>query len=167
MSVQDLGAGRLLAKNAVRLRAFVRSRVHNDEDADDISQEAYARVLARSQTAPLKDPVAYAFRVALNLLSDRRRVASPSAGEAIDEAAASDAPSPFEVLDMKQRADLFTRALQRMPRLRREVFVLRQSADLSYAEIATRLNISVEAAQKHFSRAAVEVRRAVDMERTR
>lgn len=167
MSVQDMGAGRMLAKNASRLRAFVRSRVHNDADADDISQEAYARVLARSQAAPLEDPVAYAFRVALNLLSDRRRVALPSDGEPIDETAASDAPSPFEVLDMKQRADLFTRALRRMPRLRREVFVLRQSADLSYADIAARLNISVEAAQKHFSRAAVEVRRAVDMERAR
>lgn len=167
MSVQDLSAGRLLAKNAVRLRAFVRSRVHNDADADDISQEAYARVLARSRATPLKDPVAYAFRVALNLLSDQRRPGAPDVNEPIDDAAASDAPSPFEVLDMKQRADLFTRALQRMPRLRREVFVLRQSADLSYPEIAARLNISVEAAQKHFSRAAFEVRKAVDMERAR
>lgn len=48
-----------------------------------------------------------------------------------------------------------------MPRLRREVFVLRQSAELGYPQIAARLGISVEAAQKHYSRAAIEVRRAV------
>lgn len=154
-----------MAKNAPRLRAFVRSRVRSDADADDISQEAYARVLARSRSAPLKDPVAYVFRVALNLLSDKGRAGSRAGEDEIDDDMASTDPSPFEILDMKQRVDLYTRALRAMPRLRREVFILRQSADLSYVQIAERLDISVEAAQKHFSRAAIDVRRAMDTER--
>jgi RNA polymerase sigma factor (sigma-70 family) len=165
MAVQDPGAGGVLAKNAPRLRAFVRSRVRNDADADDISQEAYARVLARSRGGPLKDPVAYAFRVALNLLSDKGRTGVRGGEEEIADDMASADPSPFEVLDMKQRADLYARALRAMPRLRREVFILRQSADLGYLQIADRLGISVEAAQKHFSRAVIDVRRAMDTER--
>lgn len=159
MLIEDTSAGHLLARNATRLRALVRSRVRSDADADDISQEAQVRALARSRDAPLKDPVAYAFRIALNLLSDRGRANTPS--EIIEEQAPSSEPSPLEALDMKQRAALYARVLRDMPHLRREVFTLRQSAELSYPQIAARLGISVEAAQKHYSRAAIEVRRAV------
>lgn len=159
MLIEDTSAGHLLARNATRLRALIRSRVRSDADADDISQEAQVRALARSQDAPLKDPVAYAFRIALNLLSDRGRAMAIS--ETIEEHMPSIDPSPLEALDMKQRAALYTRVLREMPRLRREVFTLRQSAELSYPQIAARLGISVEAAQKHYSRAAIEVRRAV------
>jgi RNA polymerase sigma factor (sigma-70 family) len=160
MLIEDTSAGHLLARNATRLRALIRSRVRSDADADDISQEAQVRALARSQDAPLKDPVAYAFRVALNLLSDRGRAAKPPES-AVEEHLASVDPSPLEALDMKQRATIYARVLREMPRLRREVFTLRQSAELSYPQIASRLGISVEAAQKHYSRAAIEVRRAV------
>lgn len=160
MMIEDASAGHLLARNATRLRALVRSRVRSDADADDISQEAQVRALARSRAAPLKDPVAYAFRVALNLLSDRGRAGKLSAS-AVEEHVASVDPSPLEALDMKQRAALYGRVLREMPRMRREVFTLRQSAELSYPQIAARLGISVEAAQKHYSRAAIEVRRAV------
>jgi len=162
MLIENTSTGDLLAKNANRLRALVRSRVRSEADADDISQEAQVRALARSRETPLKDPVAYAFRIALNLLSDRRR--SPSPASAIEEHVPSTDPSPLEALDMKQRAALYARTLRGMPRLRREVFMLRQSAELSYPQIATRLGISVEAAQKHYSRAAIEVRRAVSGE---
>jgi len=162
MLIEDASTGHLLAKNASRLRALVRSRVRNEADADDISQEAQVRALARSRETPLKDPVAYAFRIALNLLSDRGRASAPAS--AIEEHVPSTDPSPFEALDMKQRADVYARALRTMPRLRREVFLMRQAAELSYPQIATRLGISVEAAQKHYSRAAIEVRRAVSGE---
>ena len=98
--------------------------------------------------------------MALNLLSDRGRAGKLSAS-AVEEHVASVDPSPLEALDMKQRAALYGRVLREMPRMRREVFTLRQSAELSYPQIAARLGISVEAAQKHYSRAAIEVRRAV------
>ena len=162
MLIDDASAGHLLAKNANRLRALVRSRVRSEADADDISQEAQARALARLRDTPMKDPVAYAFRIALNLLSDRGRSGAPPS--AIDEQVPSPEPSPLEALDMKQRAALYARTLRAMPQLRREVFMLRQSAELSYPQIATRLGISVEAAQKHYCRAAIAVRRAVSGE---
>ena len=43
MMIEDASAGHLLARNATRLRALVRSRVRSDADADDISQEAAPR----------------------------------------------------------------------------------------------------------------------------
>lgn len=161
MTIEDANAGWLLAKNHKRLRAFVRRRVGDEVEADDISQEAHARVLARSKTTALADPVAYAFRVALNLVSDRGRSSGRVVVELEDRGLASAEASPFEALDMKQRADLYARTLKAMPRLRREVFVLRRSADLSYDQISAKLNISVEAAQKHYSRAAMDMRRVL------
>lgn len=155
----------MLARNAGRLRAFVRQRAGNDADADDIAQEAQARVLARAQAAPLADPVAYAFRVALNLLHDHWRHAGPVMTDVADSHAPSLDASPLDALDMKQRMERYARALRDMPRLRREVFVLRHSDELAYAEIAERLKMSIEAAQKHYSRAASDIRQAVTLAR--
>lgn len=161
MSVQDQKSEREAASDARRLHRFVRRRVGNSADADDIAQEAQARVLARSRAGTLRDPLAYAYRVALNLISDLGRSRALFPDQPIDDQMVSDTPSPLENLDLKQRAMLYTHALRAMPHLRRQVFILRQSADLDYPQIAARLGISVEAAQKHFSRAAADVRRAV------
>ncbi len=160
-SVPDQKSEREVATNAKKLHSFVRSRVRNSADADDIAQETQARVLARSRAGPLKDPLAYAYRVAMNLITDMGRSRAQFPDQPIDDQMASDMLSPLDTLDLKERATLYTQALRAMPTLRRQVFILRQSADLDYPQIAVRLNISVEAAQKHFSRAAADVRRAV------
>lgn len=52
--------------------------------------------------------------------------------------------------------------LQRMPNLRREIFLAIRLDDLSYAEIAERTGLSVSQVERHFARSMVTLLEAFD-----
>lgn len=159
---QEVGQA-LAAQNRVLL-AYVRRRLTTAADAEDVSQEAILRVLARARETLISDPLSYAMRAARNILIDRsRRVANLQ----IDDLEEAELPidsgaTPLEALDMSERLQLCQRALESMPPLRREVFVRRRAGEQSYETIARDLRMSVEAVQKHYSRAAQTLRRTAE-----
>ena len=155
--------GRTLAAQNRVLLAYVRRRSAAAGDAEDVVQEAIMRVLARARETLITDPLSYAMRAARNILIDRgRRIVSVQ----IDDLEEADHPdsgaSPLEALDMRERLQLCQRALEAMPPLRREVFVRRRAGEESYETIARDLRLSIEAVQKHYSRAAQTLRRAAE-----
>lgn len=52
--------------------------------------------------------------------------------------------------------------LQRMPKLRREIFLAIRLDDLSYAEISERTGLSVKQVERHFARSMVTLLEASD-----
>jgi RNA polymerase sigma-70 factor (ECF subfamily) len=56
--------------------AFFMRRVRNRSDAEDLTQETFARLSSSTTFDPSGEPNAYVFRVASNLLHDRARTAS-------------------------------------------------------------------------------------------
>ncbi len=52
--------------------------------------------------------------------------------------------------------------LQRMPKLRREIFLAVRVDELSYAEIAARTGLSVEQVERHFAQGMLALRDALD-----
>jgi len=157
--------GRALVAHNRTLLAYVRRRLRSAADAEDVAQEAMARVLSRARDSLISDPLAYAMRAARNILIDKSRATRPSIS--LDELESGDAPvdaaaTPLEALDMTERLHLFQTALEAMPRLRREVFIRRRVEEQSYDVIARDLKLSTEAAQKHYSRAALMLRQAVE-----
>jgi RNA polymerase sigma factor (sigma-70 family) len=52
--------------------------------------------------------------------------------------------------------------LQRMPKLRRKIFLAIRLDDLSYVEIAAHTGLSVEQVERHFARGMVTLLEAVD-----
>ena len=156
--------GRTLAAQNRALLAYVRRRSATAGDAEDVAQEAILRVLVRARETLITDPLSYAMRAARNILIDRGRRA---ANVQIDALGDADHPvdgqaTPLEALDMSERLKLCQRALEAMPRLRREVFVRRRAGEESYETIARDLKLSVEAVQKHYSRAAQTLRRTAE-----
>ena len=156
--------GRALAAQNRVLLAYVRRRLAIAGDAEDVAQEAIMRVLVRARETLITDPLSYAMRAARNILIDRgRRVASVP----IDDLGEAELPidsgaTPLEALDMSERLKLCQKALEAMPPLRREVFVRRRAGDESYEAIARDLKLSVEAVQKHYSRAAQTLRQTAE-----
>ena len=156
--------GRTLAAQNRVLLAYVRRRLTTAGDAEDVAQEAIMRVLARARETLITDPLSYAMRAARNILIDRgRRVANVQ----IDDLEEADLPvdseaTPLEALDMSERLKLCQRALEAMPALRREVFVRRRAGEESYEAIARDLKLSIEAVQKHYSRAAQTLRQTAE-----
>lgn len=52
--------------------------------------------------------------------------------------------------------------VQRMPKLRREIFLAVRVDELSYAEIAARTGLSVQQVERHFARSMLALRDALD-----
>lgn len=155
--------GRALASQNRVLLAYVRRRSEAGE-AEDVAQEAIARVLTRARETLITDPLSYAMRAARNILIDRRRCNATMPVDNLDEAEllVDSGATPLEALEMSERLKLCQRALETMPPLRREVFVRRRAGEESYETIARDLKLSVDAVQKHYSRAAQTLRRALE-----
>ncbi len=117
-------------------RAWTRSR----EEAEDLVQETYARVLARPRLLRGEDDVGYLLRALRNTLVSQRRAASrrPATSE-LDEEAAASRPSddPAEATETRR---VFA-AIAQLPDDFREALVAVDVAGLSYPEAARALGV--------------------------
>ncbi len=135
-------------------------------DADDLVQDAYVRLLS-SDRAQLGDPVRYLFGIARNLVIDRfrarraeERVVDVHADAAIvAESAAEPGADPERALLAKDGLARALAEIDRLPPRCGQAFRLHRFEELTYAEIARRMGISVSAVEKHIADAMLRLRR--------
>jgi RNA polymerase sigma-70 factor (ECF subfamily) len=145
------------------LMAFFRRRTRSEQEAEDLTQETFVRLL-RSETfagAEAADP--FVFTVAANLLRDRARSAHHrhrQATQSLDER--DDAPAhaelvedrgPERVLLSREALIVAETALFELPTRTREIFVLFRFEHMSQREIAALYGVSVSAVEKHVAKA--------------
>ena len=140
-----------------RLRRFIRSRVASREDAEDVIQEAYLRVLRYSAEHEVISRERLLFSAAKNLAVDngRRRSARDRTATdyAILEAYRHTGSTADEVVYASQRLRTVEAAVAQLPPRCREVFLCNRIDGLSYTQVAAHLGISVSAVEKHMARA--------------
>jgi RNA polymerase sigma factor (sigma-70 family) len=150
-----------------RLRNFIRKRVLDDSDAEDILQEVfYELVQAYRLMKPVEQVGSWLFRVARNRIIDRFRKRKP-------EAVTSDAPArrkddemfPWEDLlpspDAGPEAayarevllDEIEAALDELPDEQREVFIAHELEGWSFNDLAaaTGLKVNTLLSRKHYA----------------
>ncbi len=137
------------------LHGWIFKRLNCNEQAADLAQDTFVRVLQQRKAAELREPKAYLSTVARSLMIDgiRRR----SLEQAYFQALALQ-PEPVEVsvetraiiIDSLMRLDTL---LDGMEQRTRTIFLMAQLDGLSYVEIGRRLEVSVNTVRKHFTRA--------------
>lgn len=133
------------------LRRFIARRTRA-ADAGDLAQEVYVRLLRFARTDLIRNPEAYLYRVASNLLHEyeiNRR--ADEAGlrrwgeeQATEAQFAMDASGPEVGAAAEVRA-----ALDELPEHHRAVLVLHRHEGLTYDEIGARLGISPSTVKKY------------------
>jgi RNA polymerase sigma factor (sigma-70 family) len=134
------------------LVCFLNARLGNRQSAEDVVHDAYLRVLERSSETPIKQPRAFLYRTALNLVIDDHRrnvIRQTEPLDAVDHQEQLFSPSPQATMDHGQRLEMMQRALAELPYLCRECFTLRKIDGLSHPQIAERLGISRSVVEKH------------------
>ena len=129
-------------------------RIVGQGDAMDLTQEVFLRVARTTVPEASADGErAWVFRIARNLALNHRRDAGrrPATVELTD----ASRPAPQEA------AVAMTEALDRLPPLDRDVFLLREVAGLSYDEIAASCEISAPAVRSRLHRARRQLREAL------
>jgi RNA polymerase sigma factor (sigma-70 family) len=138
------------------VQRYLRRRVHSREAAEDLTQEAFARVYA-SDTEALESPRNFLFRTAHNLAVNHRRDQTAARVRAVEDVdalgVAHQAPLPEETLHWREELALLERVIDSLPSQCRQVFILQKIELLSHQEIAARLGIAVSTVEKHIAKA--------------
>ena len=153
---------------APRLSRYFRFRIGKGEDIGDLVQEAFLRFVRVEPDHKVENPAAYLHRIARNLLVDRSRRCKTGC-------AIVDAPLDSEdeigvpadqayQLEASQLMESYQEAVDALPPRTREVFLLHRIDELSYKEIAARLDIGVRTVEWHIAEALFRIRRALDDE---
>lgn len=139
------------------LLCFLRKRLRVPDDALDLAQETYLRMMRYENTSILRNPEAMLFRIAINVVNDygrserMRRRAGECDAEAPDVPCG--APTPLREIAARQDLDVLLDAIDKLPPKCKKVFLLSRVHHLSYREIAARCGISVKMVEKHISHA--------------
>jgi RNA polymerase sigma factor (sigma-70 family) len=162
MSTANAALAGLYQAHANELHGFARRRVGRQE-AENVVQDTYLHLLQRGTAASLKQPRPYLFRIAANLAVDMARktkVRLRYAGEGFALACIAEAPaSPEAAAGGAMELRRLQASLAEMPPLCRDAFLLNRIEDLTHAEIAARLGVSVRTIDRHMVKAWEHLRR--------
>ncbi|WP_369062070.1 RNA polymerase sigma factor [Caulobacter sp. 73W] len=138
------------------------------EEAKELVQEAYARVLGMEAWRGLTAPRAYVLTVVRNLAVERLRrsrvvdIRHVAAFDAFD--LADPDPDPQEQTLMRDRLRAVLRALETLPAKYRDILVMRRFQEMPPRGIADRLGISLSTLEKRLARGLELLAEAVDRE---
>jgi RNA polymerase sigma-70 factor (ECF subfamily) len=155
---------RLFVEHNRALVSFLRTRVRSDQEAREVAQEAYVRLLQLEQPAAISFLRAYLYRTALNIAVDRAR------SEGVRDAAHRDPvfddsgfePNPERGAEARQQLDLIRAAVAEMPARPRLAFLWHRFAEMSPPEIAERLGVGERMVRNYIAQALVHVRLRLD-----
>ena len=143
------------------LRGFLRGKLGNDADRDDLVQETYVRLFSYQAAAQVSNVKALCFAIARNLLLDHHRAARRTASIPLDEDMVCPQPSAETVVAYRRAVVVMAKALVKMPALRREIFMRKRLDGFTTAEIAGNLDMTAAAVEKHVVRALHDLRTAL------
>lgn len=141
----------LYRTHARALRGFARRRVGREE-AEDLVHDAYVRLLQLGETAKLERE--YLFRIASNLAVDAaRKIRVRSRYAAVDSEFCASAASPETIFESSMELRRFRVFLEELSPPCRETFLLNRISDLTHAEIADRMGVSIRTVERRMAKA--------------
>jgi RNA polymerase sigma factor (sigma-70 family) len=165
MTQQDQRLSDSIRRNYAALRAFIRKRVADQSDAEDILQDVFSELVeAYRMMQPIEQVSAWLFRVARNRIVDlfRRRAREGTAetkvndeGEelSLEELLPSPDAGPDAAFARTLLLEAMDEALDELPAEQRDVFVAHELMGYSFKEIAEQTGVSVNTllSRKHYA----------------
>jgi RNA polymerase sigma factor (sigma-70 family) len=161
------GAMEVVAHDQARLRSFIRRRVPDPADAEDILQEVFYELIeAYRAMQPIGQVTAWLFRVARNRIIDlfRRKARDTQRGtpaELDDEGESRWTPELLPSPDAGPEAayarslllEELDEALEELPAEQRDVFIAHELMGYSFKELAAQTGLSVNTllSRKHYA----------------
>jgi len=169
MARDDSKTGRQLLADWYRqfspaLGRYVRRRVHGREDARDLAQEVWRRLCRVGDPSEVLEPLAYLYQAASNVIAEyhhfrqRDKVAVDS--KAVEEATEHPAAIALETqADEMSRQDEIEQMLASVPKMYRDIMVMKCAEGLSYEEIGARLGKETSTVETYYYRGMALIRK--------
>ncbi len=153
------------------LFSFILRMTEGKEDADEIFQEVWVRVIRKIDSYRNKSFISWLFRIAHNLVIDRARrrkkfisldggmsqSSSEDSGIGRDSTLSnvlpSASPRPSSVIEATELGEKISRAVDELPAEQKTVFVMRTTGELRFREIAESQGLSINTvlARMHYA----------------
>ena len=143
----------VVARERFRLLHFIRRRVRDPRDAEDILQDVFSALLEANQLLmPIEHVTGWLFRAARNRIVDFFRRKTPARLEFEDLLPSPDA-GPEALYERRAFLEAFEDALAALPADQREVFIQHEIEGRSFKEIAgeTGVNVNTLLSRKRYA----------------
>lgn len=135
---------------AAQLRAFIRRRVADDAEAEDVLQDVFLKLARREDDLPAPEKLpGWIFLIARNAIIDRHRTRKKT--EPVSESLVAESKATRAEVDGLCGA--FRRMIHELPAPFREAIELVELEGVPQTELARRLGISVSGAKSRVQRA--------------
>lgn len=155
---------RLFQEHNRTLVRFLAARLHSEEEAKEIAQEAYVKLLRLDEPDTVSYLRAYLFRTAANLATDRLRQRNRRSqlrnlfffdtGEVC--------PPPEKGLNASEELAVIRGAIEELPPKCRTAFLLHKIHELSVQDTAERMQLTVRMVRLYIARALEHCRNRLD-----
>lgn len=180
---QDLFIAEALKRDESRLRNFIRKRVLDVGDAEDVLQDVFYELTeAYRMTKPVEQVTAWLYRVARNRITDlfrRRKMASlnepvddEEGSRALEDLLPSPEAGPDAIFARNVLLEALDEALDELPESQRDVFVGHELLGRSFKEMSELTGTSVNTLLSRKRYAVLHLRERLqemneDLERTK
>jgi RNA polymerase sigma factor (sigma-70 family) len=165
MAEQDQRVSEAINRERTRLRNFIRRRVPDEEDVEDILQDVfYELIQAYRLTQPIEQVGAWLFRVARNRITDLFRKNKPDRLEQgamgedgellmLEDVLPSPDAGPEAAYARAVLLDEIEDALDELPAEQRDVFIAHEIDGRSFKQLAAESGLSVNTllSRKHYA----------------
>lgn len=155
---------RLFREYGPGLEAFFRRRTRTVHDVSDLAQEVYLRLLRVNDFDAVRDPEAYLFTVAHNLVKERVLLARRQ-GQSLDlsaiavEELVAETRTPEHDIDHAICGERLTAVLAELSPKCRAAVIMQYRDGLTYADIGAQLRVSSNMVKKYLAYALAHCRR--------
>jgi RNA polymerase sigma factor (sigma-70 family) len=139
----DGSIDRIVHSTKGRLFGFIRSRVNDIEDAEDILQDVFYQLAAADPEEQITEASSWLFTVARNKITDwyRKKKTQPFSGLLSDEGELPEFEDrisllPDQALEESLFREAMMEALDELPAAQRDVFIMHEIEGIPYEEIA-------------------------------
>jgi RNA polymerase sigma factor (sigma-70 family) len=135
---------RIVRSTKSRLFGFIRSRVNDADDAEDILQDVFYQLAAADPEEQITEVSSWLFTVARNRITDWYRKKKPETFSSFMLDGEDEPPEftddrflpPDVALDESLFREAMTEALGELPEAQRDVFIMHEMEGMPYEEIA-------------------------------
>lgn len=170
---QDQLISEAMERDEPRLRNFIRKRVADSAEAEDILQDVFYELIeAYRLMKPIEQVTAWLFRVARNRMIDVFRKSKPGSlnepvsseedtGDTLEDLLPSPDEGPEAAYARGLLLDALDEALEELPAEQREVFVAHELLGRSFKEISAETGITVNTLLSRKRYAVLHLRRTL------
>lgn len=141
---------------------YLASRLPCEDDARDLAQEAYLRLLRLERGDLVRCPEAYLFRIASNLVHEywlKERTGIAANKDSKDPDVMPDDGSAIDVrAEQSQSLEILQQALRLLPEMQQKVVLMHRRDGMTYDEIAAELGISRDMVKKYLTKGLARCR---------